>query len=409
MIRAVIFDFTGVLAQNPDPVMRRAWASRLALDLEELERRVFASDLLVMAQRGQITPDAFWEAMGERLGLPEAERDRFRRDFWADEELDTRLLALVGELRSAGYRVGMLTNAMADLQDRLHDEFEVYNAFDAVHVAALTGLMKPEPEAYRSMAGALGVSTPECVLIDDNTANVDGARLVGMQALLYRTGMDVQAALTPILEADPTRAIIFDFGNVLDIPEDREAWHAHREALAASLGLTGNALGALFFQSEAWHQVKVAAITFDEYLEAIFGPLGLTSRAAQQAAFDAYFDGRAHIHPEMRALLHELKPRYRLGLLSNAYQLEMDAWLSKQHGLDGIFDDVISSAAVRMAKPDEAIYRLALDRLGVRPGEALFIDDLARNTIAAESVGVPSIDFESPEQLRHELAARGLL
>jgi HAD superfamily hydrolase (TIGR01509 family) len=86
----------------------------------------------------------------------------------------------------------------------------------------------------------------------------------------------------------------------------------------------------------------------------------------------------------------------------------MARWLAETHDLR-LFDDVISSAEIGLAKPDPAIYRLALERLRVQAGEAIFVDDLARNTEAAESIGLPSLVFESPEQLRRELTERGIL
>jgi putative hydrolase of the HAD superfamily len=205
------------------------------------------------------------------------------------------------------------------------------------------------------------------------------------------------------------KAIIFDYGNVLDIPDDWATWLAHRDAMAARYGLTGEGLDACIFQSEAWQQVKRGRITFEAYLGAVFGPLGLTDPAAQAACLDEFFKGRLRVHPVMRALLQELKPRYRLSILSNAYQLDMADWLVKARGLVGIFEDVVSSAAVGMAKPEPEIYQLALARLGLRPDEALFVDDMPRNTTVAESLGLSCIVFESPEQLRRTLAARGLI
>jgi HAD superfamily hydrolase (TIGR01509 family) len=80
-----------------------------------------------------------------------------------------------------------------------------------------------------------------------------------------------------------------------------------------------------------------------------------------------------------------------------------------QVGLAETFEVAISSAAVRLAKPDPAIYHLVLQKLDVRPAEALLIDDLTRNTHAAESIGLPCIVFQSPEQLRQALAWRGIL
>ena len=56
--------------------------------------------------------------------------------------------------------------------------------------------------------------------------------------------------------------------------------------------------------------------------------------------------------------------------------------------------NVVISAEVGMAKPDPAIYRLMLSRLHEAPAEVLFIDNKARNTLAAAALGIPSIVFQ---------------
>jgi len=60
-------------------------------------------------------------------------------------------------------------------------------------------------------------------------------------------------------------------------------------------------------------------------------------------------------------------------------------------------------------KPDPTYFRRALSRFGLRPGHCLFIDDPAQNTEVARSLGIPTVLFRSPEQLRGDLLARGLL
>jgi putative hydrolase of the HAD superfamily len=57
-------------------------------------------------------------------------------------------------------------------------------------------------------------------------------------------------------------------------------------------------------------------------------------------------------------------------------------------GLAELFDEVVLSCEVGCAKPDPRIYRLTLERLGVAPGDALFVDDMADNVEAAESIGM---------------------
>ena len=69
--------------------------------------------------------------------------------------------------------------------------------------------------------------------------------------------------------------------------------------------------------------------------------------------------------------LHEAG--YKLGIVSNADIIDIEAW--SRSPLAGLFDTVIFSCSVRLVKPEPQIYRLALDRLGVRAQDAVFIGD----------------------------------
>ncbi|PJF31458.1 MAG: hypothetical protein CUN51_03775 [Candidatus Thermofonsia Clade 1 bacterium] len=409
MIRAVIFDFGGVLMRTQDDSGRRAWENRLNLAHGQLERLVHGSSLWIEAQRGTLAPEAYWQALGEQLGINGDDLDQLRHDYFKGDVLDESLVALIDRLRERGLRLGLLSNDSHALAEKL-ERLDLHRHFDAVAISAQIGALKPEPEAFRAIAEALEVSLPECVFIDDNTANVDGAKSVGMHALRYTADLDLEAALEPLLN-DPratTKVLIFDFGNVLDIPDDWEAWRAQCEAIAAPFGISGEALWYPLHHTEAWQQVKVGAISYEAYLEQVLAPLNLPDHAARLALVKRLFAGRDRVHPEMMALLQALKPHYRLALLSNAYQTDVPAWMA-QFGLSDMFEVAISSAVVRLAKPDPAIYHLILDRLGVLPAEAIFIDDLTRNTYVAESIGLPCIVFKSPEQLRKALEWRGIL
>ena len=72
------------------------------------------------------------------------------------------------------------------------------------------------------------------------------------------------------------------------------------------------------------------------------------------------------------------------------------------------FRDIVVSGAERLVKPDAAIYRLALDRFGLRADEAVFIDDNADNVAGAEAVGMAAILFTGADDLARRLRALGL-
>jgi len=73
------------------------------------------------------------------------------------------------------------------------------------------------------------------------------------------------------------------------------------------------------------------------------------------------------------------------------------------------FRDIVVSGDERLVKPDPAIYHLALDRFGLEPGEAVFVDDREDNIAAANDVGMRGLHFVDAPTLRSQLTALGLL
>ena len=73
------------------------------------------------------------------------------------------------------------------------------------------------------------------------------------------------------------------------------------------------------------------------------------------------------------------------------------------------FQDIIVSGTEKLMKPDPAIYRLAIERFGIDPAGALFIDDVAANVAGAESVGIAGHLFKGAAMLEGDLVRRGYL
>ena len=72
------------------------------------------------------------------------------------------------------------------------------------------------------------------------------------------------------------------------------------------------------------------------------------------------------------------------------------------------FDALVWSYRLRIAKPDPAIYRYVLEKLGTEAGETLFIDDKWENVEAAEALGMKGVVFSDVDALRSELISRGM-
>ncbi len=199
-IRAIIFDFGGVLVHTSEPVGRRTWEAKLGLAAGELEQVVHGSDSWRKAQCGLITPETYWSEVLLTLHLTEADLPALKADYFRDDRLDLDLVALIQSLRQDGYKIGVLSNDALTLEHKLRNELAIFDVFDAVIISAAIGVMKPDPVAYQAITEALGVAPQEAVFIDDNQENVEGARRFGMLALPYHAGMDLRSALQPLLK-----------------------------------------------------------------------------------------------------------------------------------------------------------------------------------------------------------------
>lgn len=183
-IRAVIFDFGGVLVRTRDSSGRRKWEDRLGLREGQLSDVVFDSQVSQRATLGHVPESAVWANVGTALGLSGAEVEELGRDFWAGDALDIKLVAFLRGLRSQ-YRTAILSNAWSSARDAFVDRFGLADAVDLMVISAEEGVAKPDPAIYRTAVERLGVLPEEAVFVDDMPANVDAARAVGLKAVRF--------------------------------------------------------------------------------------------------------------------------------------------------------------------------------------------------------------------------------
>jgi putative hydrolase of the HAD superfamily len=192
------------------------------------------------------------------------------------------------------------------------------------------------------------------------------------------------------------KAIIFDFGRVISAQKPPSLFRRYEE----ELGLPPGKLNRIMFGSDIWHEVLVGRSTIDDYWREIGPALGLDSDRAIQDFRRRYHEDES-INEAVLELMHGLKGDYRLSVLSNA-PAGLSRWLADWQILD-LFDDIVCSGEVGLAKPDPAIFRLALERLSVESAEAVFIDDTLGHVEVARSLGMQGIHFTTAEGLEEEL------
>jgi len=117
---------------------------------------------------------------------------------------------------------------------------------------------------------------------------------------------------------------------------------------------------------------------------------------------ERHFFHSANRNQALVAFVGQARQHYKVALLSNIGSDMMDGFFTPIER-ERLFDAVVLSGDVRIAKPDPAIYKLTCDRLGVDPSESVMIDDIQRNVDAAKSLGMQGIAYKNFEQLETEL------
>jgi epoxide hydrolase-like predicted phosphatase len=192
------------------------------------------------------------------------------------------------------------------------------------------------------------------------------------------------------------RAVIFDLGGVLVRTEDPRP----RTELARRLGMTYDELNHLVFESDSARLATIGKTTTKKHWESVRLTLGLPVEDFPSVrtgfwAGDELDDGLVDY-------IRSLRPRFKTGLLSNAWD-NLRRVITRTWEIADAFDDIVISAEAGMAKPDPRIYELALQRLGITAAEAIFVDDFPRNIQAAHQVGLQGILFVNPRQACYEL------
>ncbi len=185
-VRAIIFDCFGVLRPDMLELNYRKFGGDPQKDAQ------FIHDTMLASNRGVIPNSR--SVYAERLGISADEWAAAFDGQQTDQELFDYILTL-----KQSYKIGLLSNASKGQMQELFSETELKGHFDAVVVSGDIGYAKPEAQAYEIVADRLGVRLDECIFTDDREEYIEGARAVGMQAILYKNFAQFRRELGSLL------------------------------------------------------------------------------------------------------------------------------------------------------------------------------------------------------------------
>lgn len=195
--------------------------------------------------------------------------------------------------------------------------------------------------------------------------------------------------------------IFFDIGGVLLT----DGWgHVSRRAAADKFGLDWEEYSDR--HEKVAHAIETSRLSLEEYLKrTIF----YRPRAFSREEFRDYIFAQSQPHADTIEIARQLAAshKYFMATINNEI-LELNVYRIETFGLRSIFPVFFSSCFLGMRKPDEAIYRLALQVTQQKAEECLFIDDREVNLECPKEMGVETILCESAGQLRAALKQHGI-
>jgi FMN phosphatase YigB (HAD superfamily) len=181
-IEAVLFDWGGVLIENPAPGLMAYCAQALGVSVEDYVR---VHDVHGEAfQKGLIAEEVFWQQVcGDLHCLFPRHKSLWGDAFRAVYRPREGVFTLARRLRENSCRTGLLSNTEAPAMAFFLELG--YDMFDALTFSCAEGVAKPQQEIYEVAARKLGTAPAQCVLLDDRLDFVEGARQAGMKGIVY--------------------------------------------------------------------------------------------------------------------------------------------------------------------------------------------------------------------------------
>jgi len=185
MIKAIVFDWGGVLADNPAVGLMNYCADALRIDVKLL-KSIF-SNYETFFQKGEISEDKLWNNICNELKVKTSPAKSLWKNAVNYVLKDKKeIYQLISLLKKKGYLIGLITNTeLPTMEYFLENGYEKY--FDTTTFSCAENTVKPDQYIYDMTLSKLNVKPYESIFIDDNPENIEGAKKLGMNGILFET------------------------------------------------------------------------------------------------------------------------------------------------------------------------------------------------------------------------------
>ncbi len=200
------------------------------------------------------------------------------------------------------------------------------------------------------------------------------------------------------------KAILFDVGGVLQVGFETPHEKGIQETLAKKFKLSvDDYLDAI---DTYYTRSTEGLISEKELLQILSKNLNVTEKKLKKIFYSVYYKKLKLNRGALRIAKKLKKAGYKVGILSDQWHLSKEATVPPY--FYKIFKPIVISCDVGMRKPNPKIYKLALKKLKLQPGEVVFIDNRIWNLPAANKLGIKTVLFSKNKLLKKQLREFGI-
>ena len=183
-------------------------------------------------------------------------------------------------------------------------------------------------------------------------------------------------------------AILFDFDGVIRQWDESDLWTFETEA-----NIERGTVFAVAFSKELHAPLTRGELTWAQWKDETERILVESHGAFIRPIVKRFFAFEGRIDLDMVKLIKQLPKNLRLGILTNNHD-RFEEYLQRV-GVAELFDAVINTHRIGVAKPDKLAYQKAVSHLSVEPENCLLIDDVEGNVDGGEAAGLKCHHFQN--------------
>lgn len=197
MIKAVVFDFGGVLSEEGFREGLKAIGRKNELDPDDFFKT--ANELI--HQTGYVTGKAYestyWKSLREKTGITGSDEE-LREEVMKRFIVRPAIIEHVKRLKSSGYIVAILSDQTNWLEE-IDEKNPFFHHFDYVFNSFRLGKSKRDPSVFRDVCSLMGLKPCEVLFVDDNAENIKRASGEGLATIHFRDINDFENQISKLL------------------------------------------------------------------------------------------------------------------------------------------------------------------------------------------------------------------